>query len=133
MNVEVTRLVVSELVTGARKYAVGPILLGLRIAGALVEVQVWDSESSAAGGSGLRRGPGGAARPGDRHGRPPRRLPRAPGAEVHARSSEKSCHDCSRHSAVAGLTLLAYPEVEVGTADTNCCAGSQKDTAPMGL
>ncbi|WP_191878284.1 ATP-binding protein [Streptomyces filipinensis] len=42
--VEVTQLVVSELVTNAQKYAVGPILLDLRIAGDLVEVQVWDSD-----------------------------------------------------------------------------------------
>ncbi|MEU1465108.1 ATP-binding protein [Streptomyces sp. NPDC005727] len=40
---ELTQLVVSELVTNARKYAAGPILLDLRIAGDLVEVQVWDS------------------------------------------------------------------------------------------
>ncbi len=42
--VEVTQLVVSELVTNAQKYAVGPVLLDLRIVGALVEVQVWDSD-----------------------------------------------------------------------------------------
>ncbi len=44
--VEVTQLVVSELVTNAQKYAAGPILLDLRIAGDLdlVEVQVWDSD-----------------------------------------------------------------------------------------
>lgn len=42
--VEVTQLVVSELVTNAQKYAVGPVLLDLQIVGALVEVQVWDSD-----------------------------------------------------------------------------------------
>lgn len=42
--VEVTQLVVSELVTNAQKYAAGPILLDLRILGELVEVQVWDSD-----------------------------------------------------------------------------------------
>ena len=44
--VEVTQLVVSELVTNAQKYAAGPILLDLRIGGDLdlVEVQVWDSD-----------------------------------------------------------------------------------------
>lgn len=42
--VEITQLVVSELVTNAQKYAAGPILLDLRIAGDLVEVQVWDSD-----------------------------------------------------------------------------------------
>ncbi|MEU1708092.1 ATP-binding protein [Streptomyces sp. NPDC005706] len=42
--VELTQLVVSELVTNARKYASGPILLDLRIADDLVEVQVWDSD-----------------------------------------------------------------------------------------
>ncbi|MEU5599274.1 ATP-binding protein [Streptomyces sp. NPDC020298] len=42
--VEVTQLVVSELVTNAQKYAFGPILLDLRIAADLVEVQVWDSD-----------------------------------------------------------------------------------------
>ncbi|MFF8867993.1 hypothetical protein ACF08B_38825 [Streptomyces sp. NPDC015139] len=38
--VELTQLVVSELVTNAQKYAAGPVLLDLRIAGDLVEVQV---------------------------------------------------------------------------------------------
>jgi anti-sigma regulatory factor (Ser/Thr protein kinase) len=42
--VEVTQLVVSELVTNAQKYAAGPILMDLRIVGDLVEVQVWDSD-----------------------------------------------------------------------------------------
>ena len=41
---DLTQLVVSELVTNARKYAPGPILLNLRITGDLVEVQVWDSD-----------------------------------------------------------------------------------------
>ncbi|MET8948688.1 ATP-binding protein [Streptomyces sp. NPDC004542] len=42
--VELARLVTSELVTNARKYAPGPVLLDLRIAGGLVEVVVWDSD-----------------------------------------------------------------------------------------
>nr|WP_222723676.1 ATP-binding protein [Streptomyces sp. t39] len=37
------QLVVSELVTNARKYAPGPCLLTLRIDGGAVEVTVWDS------------------------------------------------------------------------------------------
>ncbi|KOG28897.1 ATP-binding protein [Streptomyces resistomycificus] len=41
---DLTRLVVSELVTNARKYAPGPVLMELRIAGAVVEVIVWDSD-----------------------------------------------------------------------------------------
>ncbi|GAA3494614.1 ATP-binding protein [Streptomyces prasinosporus] len=41
---DLTQLVVSELVTNARKYAPGPVLLDLRIAGDLVEVVVWDSD-----------------------------------------------------------------------------------------
>jgi anti-sigma regulatory factor (Ser/Thr protein kinase) len=41
--VEVTQLVVSELVTNARKYAPGPALMDLRIVGDQVEVVVWDS------------------------------------------------------------------------------------------
>ncbi|KOV97309.1 MULTISPECIES: ATP-binding protein [unclassified Streptomyces] len=41
---DLTQLVVSELVTNARKYAPGPILLDLRIAGGTVEVVVWDSD-----------------------------------------------------------------------------------------
>ncbi|MFI0805754.1 ATP-binding protein [Streptomyces echinatus] len=41
---ELTRLVVSELVTNARKYAPGPVLMELRIVGGLVEVAVWDSD-----------------------------------------------------------------------------------------
>ncbi|MFD7703653.1 ATP-binding protein [Streptomyces caelestis] len=42
--VDVTQLVVSELVTNARKYAPGPALMDLRIAGGTVEVAVWDSD-----------------------------------------------------------------------------------------
>ncbi|MFF7857847.1 ATP-binding protein [Streptomyces sp. NPDC007904] len=42
---EVTQLVVSELVTNARKYAPGSALLDLRIVGGdAVEVAVWDSD-----------------------------------------------------------------------------------------
>jgi anti-sigma regulatory factor (Ser/Thr protein kinase) len=41
--VDVTQLVVSELVTNARKYAPGPALMDLRIVGDLVEIVVWDS------------------------------------------------------------------------------------------
>jgi anti-sigma regulatory factor (Ser/Thr protein kinase) len=41
---ELTQLVVSELVTNARKYAPGPVLMELRVSGAMVEVAVWDSD-----------------------------------------------------------------------------------------
>ncbi|MFH9657627.1 ATP-binding protein [Streptomyces sp. NPDC017248] len=41
---DLTQLVVSELVTNARKYAPGPVLMELRIIGAVVEVIVWDSD-----------------------------------------------------------------------------------------
>ncbi|MEU6366567.1 ATP-binding protein [Streptomyces sp. NPDC046931] len=41
---DLTQLVVSELVTNARKYAPGPVLLELRITGDTVEVVVWDSD-----------------------------------------------------------------------------------------
>ncbi|HZF91440.1 MAG TPA: ATP-binding protein [Streptomyces sp.] len=42
--VDLTRLVVSELVTNALKYAPGLVVLDLRIAGDVVEVVVWDSD-----------------------------------------------------------------------------------------
>ncbi|MFI9249884.1 ATP-binding protein [Streptomyces sp. NPDC053069] len=42
--VDLTQLVVSELVTNARKYAPGPVLMELRIMGEMVEVVVWDSD-----------------------------------------------------------------------------------------
>ncbi|MFD3843451.1 ATP-binding protein [Streptomyces sp. NPDC058642] len=42
--VDLTQLVVSELVTNARKYAPGPVLLDLRIVGDAVEVVVWDGD-----------------------------------------------------------------------------------------
>ncbi len=42
--IDLTQLVVSELVTNARKYAPGPVLMELRICGAVVEVVVWDSD-----------------------------------------------------------------------------------------
>ncbi|MFK4864051.1 ATP-binding protein [Streptomyces sp. CSMPJR101] len=41
---DLTQLVVSELVTNARKYAPGPVLMELLIIGAVVEVVVWDSD-----------------------------------------------------------------------------------------
>ncbi|MFE1755832.1 ATP-binding protein [Streptomyces anandii] len=41
---DLTQLVVSELVTNARKYASGPILMDLRVVGDAVEVAVWDSD-----------------------------------------------------------------------------------------
>ncbi|MCP8712147.1 MULTISPECIES: ATP-binding protein [unclassified Streptomyces] len=40
---DLTQLVVSELVTNARKYAPGPVLMDLSIVGDMVEVVVWDS------------------------------------------------------------------------------------------
>ncbi|MFC8100091.1 ATP-binding protein [Streptomyces sp. NPDC057363] len=43
-SMDLTQLVVSELVTNARKYAPGPVLMELRIIGAVVEVVVWDSD-----------------------------------------------------------------------------------------
>jgi anti-sigma regulatory factor (Ser/Thr protein kinase) len=41
---DMTQLVVSELVTNARKYAPGPVLMELRITVRVVEIVVWDSE-----------------------------------------------------------------------------------------
>ncbi|MDQ1035279.1 anti-sigma regulatory factor (Ser/Thr protein kinase) [Streptomyces sp. V3I8] len=41
---DVTQLVVSELVTNVHKYAPGPALMELRITDSLVEVSVWDSD-----------------------------------------------------------------------------------------
>ncbi|MFF3849896.1 ATP-binding protein [Streptomyces sp. NPDC002328] len=41
---DLTQLVVSELVTNARKYAPGPVLMDLRIVGDAVEVVVWDGD-----------------------------------------------------------------------------------------
>ncbi|WP_443052678.1 ATP-binding protein [Streptomyces sp. NBC_00299] len=37
-------LVVSELVTNARKYAPGPVPMHLRLDGDVVDVEVWDSD-----------------------------------------------------------------------------------------
>ncbi|GGV38431.1 ATP-binding protein [Streptomyces griseoflavus] len=45
--VEITQLVVSELVTNARKYAPGPVGLDLRLAGDAVEVIVHDGNPEA--------------------------------------------------------------------------------------
>ncbi|MFF8974196.1 ATP-binding protein [Streptomyces sp. NPDC014995] len=43
-TLDVAQLVVSELVTNALRHAPGPVLLQLRVAGAAVEIAVWDSE-----------------------------------------------------------------------------------------
>ncbi|WP_329371115.1 ATP-binding protein [Streptomyces sp. NBC_01483] len=42
-TVEIVQLIVSELVANARKYAPGPALLRLRLTGAVVRVDLWDS------------------------------------------------------------------------------------------
>ncbi|MFF5638398.1 ATP-binding protein [Streptomyces sp. NPDC012825] len=41
--VDLTQLVVSELVTNTRKYAPGPALLDLSVTGDTVEIAVWDA------------------------------------------------------------------------------------------
>ncbi|MFH8973401.1 ATP-binding protein [Streptomyces sp. NPDC017890] len=41
---DLTQLVVSELVTNARKYAPGPVLMELRVTAGRVDVVVWDSD-----------------------------------------------------------------------------------------
>ncbi|MFF8674202.1 ATP-binding protein [Streptomyces sp. NPDC015242] len=41
---DLTQLVVSELVTNARKYAPGPVLMELRLTSRAVEIVVWDSD-----------------------------------------------------------------------------------------
>ncbi|QYX76729.1 ATP-binding protein [Streptomyces akebiae] len=41
---DLTQLVVSELVTNARKYAPGPVLLELRVTVDSVDIVVWDSD-----------------------------------------------------------------------------------------
>jgi hypothetical protein len=43
-TMDLAQLVVSELVTNALRHAPGPVLLHLRIAGAAVEIAVWDSK-----------------------------------------------------------------------------------------
>jgi len=43
---DLTQLVVSELITNACKYAPGPVLLELRLTRETVEVVVWDSDPS---------------------------------------------------------------------------------------
>ncbi|WP_030222867.1 ATP-binding protein [Streptomyces bikiniensis] len=42
--IDLAQLVVSELVTNARKYAPGPAALDLRIVGGMVEIGVWDCD-----------------------------------------------------------------------------------------
>ncbi|MFE2533133.1 ATP-binding protein [Streptomyces sp. NPDC059371] len=42
-TVEIVQLIVSELVTNARRYAPGPALLHLRIVGTTLQVGLWDS------------------------------------------------------------------------------------------
>ncbi|CAL9656781.1 ATP-binding protein [Streptomyces levis] len=41
---DLTQLVVSELVTNARKYAPGPVLMELRLTARAVEIAIWDSD-----------------------------------------------------------------------------------------
>ncbi|MFF1546377.1 ATP-binding protein [Streptomyces sp. NPDC058291] len=43
-TLDLTQLVVSELVTNARKYAPGPVLMELRITAHAVDVVIWDSD-----------------------------------------------------------------------------------------
>jgi anti-sigma regulatory factor (Ser/Thr protein kinase) len=44
--VDAVRLVVSELVTNASKYAPGPCLLELEITGVVLQISVWDTEAA---------------------------------------------------------------------------------------
>jgi anti-sigma regulatory factor (Ser/Thr protein kinase) len=44
--VDAVRLVVSELVTNASKYAPGPCLLELEITGVVLQISVWDSQAA---------------------------------------------------------------------------------------
>ncbi|MGQ4365206.1 ATP-binding protein [Streptomyces sp. SAS_272] len=46
---DLTQLVVSELVTNARKYAPGPVLMELRVSARAVDVVVWDSDPTVPG------------------------------------------------------------------------------------
>lgn len=46
-TVEIVQLIVSELVTNARKYAPGPAVLWLRIAGPVLQVELCDSNPAA--------------------------------------------------------------------------------------
>ncbi|MEW1648593.1 ATP-binding protein [Streptomyces sp. NPDC091219] len=43
-GMDLTQLVVSELVTNARKYAPGPVVMDLRTDGDVIEVTVWDTD-----------------------------------------------------------------------------------------
>ncbi|MFJ1732611.1 ATP-binding protein [Streptomyces sp. NPDC088254] len=43
-TMDLSQLVVSELVTNALRHAPGPVLLHLRVIGAAVEIAVWDSD-----------------------------------------------------------------------------------------
>ncbi|WP_079141526.1 ATP-binding protein [Streptomyces sp. LUP30] len=53
---DLTQLVVSELVTNARKYAPGPVLMELRIQAGSVDVVVWDSEPTVPAARGVDPG-----------------------------------------------------------------------------
>ncbi|MFE5141334.1 ATP-binding protein [Streptomyces fagopyri] len=46
-TVQIVQLIVSELVTNARKYAPGPALLHLRVTGPLLQVEIHDSNPAA--------------------------------------------------------------------------------------
>jgi hypothetical protein len=67
---DMVQLVVSELVTNARKYAPGPCLLDLEIVESAVQISVWDSSTRCRpSGPPTRNGSGSTA--GDRYGRVP--------------------------------------------------------------
>ncbi|MDX3799098.1 ATP-binding protein [Streptomyces sp. AK04-3B] len=53
---DLTQLVVSELVTNARKYAPGPVLMELRVSARAVDVVVWDSDPTVPGARGADPG-----------------------------------------------------------------------------
>ncbi|MFF3886123.1 ATP-binding protein [Streptomyces sp. NPDC001914] len=42
-TMEIVQLIVSELVTNARKYAPGPALLQMQVTGAALRIELWDS------------------------------------------------------------------------------------------
>lgn len=127
-TMDVVQLVVSELVTNARKYAPGPCLLTLDAGEGAVEVTVWDKPDTA-GDPGTGPHPDRPARTGDRHGsRPQLRHPprtRRQTDHRHHRPGRRSRRQRHRTPAITPQTDHHSRRTRQGTG-TNGRMGSRR-------
>lgn len=104
-----TQILMTELVTNVLKYAPGPLLLELRIVGAVLEATVWDGDPVLSMAR-RRSGPSGVARSGGRHGlRPGLRGPVGDGRQVAAAPAAPGVPECGRGASSSAHGAASRP------------------------